>query len=61
MVRFADELPTYRDGRKTLPGSAGWTWGRRWQQPYGSYFDRWGREAPSSDEYHPLEFAYQAD
>ena len=38
MVRFADELPTHREGRKTLPGSAGWTWGRRWQQPYGASF-----------------------
>ena len=61
MVRFADNLPTYRDRRKTQPGSARWTWGRRWQQPYGSSFDRWGQEAPSPDEYHPLELAYEAD
>ena len=43
MVRFADNLPTYREGRKTLPGSAGWTWGRRWQQPYGTRFERCGQ------------------
>jgi hypothetical protein len=61
MVRFADKLPTYREGRKTLPGSDGWTWGRRWQQPYGSFFDRWGQETFSPDEWDPLELAYRAD
>ena len=61
MVRFADELPTYRDGQKTLPGSAGWTWGRRWQQPYGSSFYPSGNEAASPDDFDPLELAYQAD
>jgi hypothetical protein len=61
MVRFAGNLPTYRDGRKTQPGSARWTWGRRWQQPYGSSFDRWGQAPPSPDEIHPLELAYEAD
>ena len=61
MVRFADELPTYRDGRKTLPGSAGWTWGRRWQQPYGASFLPDGRECHTPEELGPEIVAYQAD
>eukprot|EP00966_Prymnesium_polylepis_P183804 4260310-Prymnesium_polylepis.1 len=32
--RWCASPTSYREGRKTLPGSAGWTWGRRWQQPY---------------------------
>jgi hypothetical protein len=59
MVRFADELPTYRDGRKTLPGSAGWTWGRRWQQPYGTRPSPWSGDDTSCHD--PDEAAYRAD
>ena len=58
MVRFADELPAYHDGRKTLPGSNGWTWGRRWQRPYGASFLPDGRECHTPD---PEKVAYQAD
>ena len=58
MVRFADELPTYRDGRKKLPGSAGWTWGRRWQQPYGASFTRCGDRCHCGG---PVEVLCEAD
>eukprot|EP00966_Prymnesium_polylepis_P315285 7284844-Prymnesium_polylepis.1 len=61
MVRFADELPTYRDGRKTLPESAGWMWGRRWQQPYGASFLPDGREWLTPEEEGPEIVAYKAD
>jgi hypothetical protein len=61
MVRFADDLPAYREGRKALPGSNGWTWGRRWQWPYGASFTPSGSEDFSPDELGPDHVAFRAD
>ena len=57
MVRFADKLPTYREGQKTLPrGRPAGRGVAAGSSPTGP-----SSTAPSPDEYHPLEFAYRAD